>query len=130
MNENYKPQVQARHSKYASSRKEQTMNTALKTLLAIATISALLTSAFAQNSYHAPTLKDYAIASGVDWPEPVILTDLPQFSDATIGNLAELVTLVADRYYHGDVVTACERLAYSFESRAQMNRVIAVLTGS
>ena len=130
MNENHKPQAQVRPSNYASSRKETIMKTALKTLIATLALSALLSSAVAQSNYHAPTLKDYAIASGVIWIEPVALADLPQFSDTRIESLAEIATVVADRHHGGDVVAACESLSYIFESLAQMNREIAVLTES
>ena len=105
------------------------MRTTLRILLAVTVVFALFTFASAQD-FDTMTMNEIAIYHGVDWPEPVALTDLPQFSDATIGYLTELVSFVANRYFDGDVIAACEGIDYVFESRAQMNRVISVLTGS
>jgi hypothetical protein len=76
------------------------------------------------------TLREIASARGYNQPDPVALTDLPQFAEVTIEHLADLVSFVANRHYAGNVLAACKGLYEIFESDAQMNRVLAVLTGS
>lgn len=88
------------------------MKTALRILLAILALSALLTAAAAP--YPA------SIAQGKFSPD----------TDPTIGNLTEIVTVVANRHFNGDVVTACHALYFLFESDAQFHYVMSVLTGS
>ncbi len=90
----------------------------------------LIRAQTAEIDYATATMQEIAASQGINLYETVTLTDLPQFSDATIGNLTKLARLVANTYFEGDVVAACNRLAYVFESIAQHNRVISVLLGS
>ena len=50
--------------------------------------------------------------------------------DSSIEELAGFVLQIANGYYDGDVVAACDGVYDIFESDAQMNRVITTLTGS
>jgi hypothetical protein len=84
----------------------------------------------AQPDFDTLTMLEVAALHGWNQPQPVAFTDLPQFADATIEHLVDLVTFVANRYYDGDVIAACDGIYSAFESDAQMNYVIFVLTGS
>jgi hypothetical protein len=76
------------------------------------------------------TMREIASTHGWNQPEPVALTSLPQFADATIEHLTDIVSFVANRYYDGDVIAACDGIYEIFASDAQMNRVISLLIGS
>ena len=84
----------------------------------------------AQDSYDGLTMLEVAALHGWTQPEVAVLTDLPQFSEANIEHLIDTVVFVADRHYEGDLIAACNGIEDIFESEAQFNHVLAILTGS